>query len=203
MGNARRRLPGTRLPEADVHRRFAYLLPFLVVVLLLGACATAPPRATEPAAPSRPALSPIRPTDSARVVRVVDGDTIIVRLGGRDVRVRYIGMDAPESVRPSFPVEPFGPEAAKANRALVEGRVVELERDVSEVDQFDRLLRYVWLHDGEGWTLVNLELVTRGYASILTIPPDVRLADELLAAERAARAAGRGLWSQAGGSPTP
>jgi micrococcal nuclease len=125
----------------------------------------------------------------------VDGDTIVVRLGGQDRRLRYIGMDTPESVKPGSPVEWLGREASRANAGLVEGRTVTLERDVSETDQYDRLLRYVWLVDGDRWTLVNLELVRQGYAQVETDPPDVRYADRFVAAQRIARDAGLGLWA--------
>jgi micrococcal nuclease len=115
-------------------------------------------------------------------------------MGGQDHRLRYIGMDTPETVKPGLPVEPFGPEASKANAALVEGRTVVLENDVSETDRFGRLLRYVWLADGDRWTLVDLELVVRGFAQVETDPPDVKYADRFVAAQRVARAAGIGLW---------
>ena len=128
------------------------------------------------------------------MVRVVDGDTVIVRVDGRDVRVRYIGMDTPESVKPDSPVEAFGREASAANEALVAGRDVVLERDVSDTDRYGRALRDVWIRDGAGWTLVGLRLVRLGYARVSTFPPDVKYADRLLAAERAARDEGRGLW---------
>ena len=128
------------------------------------------------------------------MVRIVDGDTIIVRLAGHDLRLRYIGMDTPETVKPNTPVQWMGPEATAANRALVEGRTVILEKDVSETDRFGRLLRYVWLDDGGRWTMVDLELVRRGFAQVETDPPDVRYAARFLAAERVARQAGLGLW---------
>jgi micrococcal nuclease len=135
---------------------------------------------------------------SARVVRVVDGDTIDVDLAGATVRVRYIGMDTPETVDPRRPVGCFGAEAAARNRALVEGREVELEKDVSETDSFGRLLRYVYV-DG---VMVNEALVREGYAQVATYPPDVKYVDRLLAAQREAQAARRGLWS-ACAAPTP
>ncbi len=145
---------------------------------------------------------PTGPTETAPVVRVVDGDTIIVRIGGRDERLRYIGMDTPETVKPDTPVQWMGPEASRANAALVAGRTVVLEKDVSETDQYGRLLRYVWLDDGGRWTLVDLELVARGFAQVETDPPDVKYADRFVAAERAARSAGLGLWG-AGPSAGP
>ena len=92
-------------------------------------------------------------------------------------------------------------EASAANEALVAGREVVLEQDVSDTDQYDRLLRYVWLHDGDGWVLVNLELVRVGYAQVTTFPPDVRWTEAFLAAQRAARDAGLGLWGSATATP--
>lgn len=145
---------------------------------------------------------PSGPTETARVVRIVDGDTIVVHVGDQDRRLRYIGMDTPETVQPGTPVQWFGPEASQANRALVEGRTVVLEKDVSETDRFGRLLRYVWLVDGDRWTLVDLELVSRGFAQVETDPPDVKYADRFVAAQRIARDAGIGLWGP-GPPPSP
>jgi micrococcal nuclease len=139
-------------------------------------------------------LAPVGATETARVVRVVDGDTIVIDRGRGDERVRYIGIDTPESVKPNTPVEFMANEASAANEALVAGRDVVLERDVSDTDRYDRLLRYVWLREGDGWVFVNLELVRRGFAQVATYPPDVRWTDTFLAAQREAREAGAGLW---------
>ncbi|MBI3747365.1 MAG: thermonuclease family protein [Chloroflexi bacterium] len=130
----------------------------------------------------------------ARVVRVIDGDTIVVDRGRGGERLRYIGMDTPETVKPGSPVEWMGRESADANRALVEGATVVLEKDVSETDQYGRLLRHVWLHDGATWRLVDLELVRDGYARVSTYPPDVKYVDLYLAAQVDAREHDRGLW---------
>ena len=128
-----------------------------------------------------------------RVVKVVDGDTIHVRVGSRRIKVRYIGMDTPETHKPGTPVQCFGRAATAYNSRLVSGRQVELRTDVETRDRYGRLLAYVYRRpDG---LFVNAELVRRGYAVILTIPPNVSHAAELLRLERAARAAGRGLWS--------
>ena len=129
----------------------------------------------------------------AHVSRVVDGDTIIVAVDGEVHVVRYLGIDAPETVRPDWPVEPFGSEASAFNRQLVGGKTVRLERDISETDQFGRLLRYVWLEDGR---LVNAILVEAGYARAVTLPPDLKHADEIVRLQREARADERGLWSR-------
>ena len=136
---------------------------------------------------------PTGPTETVVVGSVTDGDTIRVELDGENVAVRYIGIDAPE-VRD--PVEPFGSEATDANERLVAGREVILERDVSEVDRFGRLLRNVWIDGDEGWILVNLELVRAGMATVVTFPPDVKYHDEvLLPAQSEARSAGLGMWA--------
>lgn len=134
----------------------------------------------------------------ARVARVIDGDTI--ELAGGE-RVRYIGVDTPESVDPRKPVQCFGVEAARRNRDLVEGKDVRLERDISDRDRYGRLLRYVFLpavdssKAGGGDALVNEVLVREGYASVYTFPPDVKYSERFLVAEREAREAKRGLWA--------
>jgi len=145
-----------------------------------------------------PGEAPIGPTERARVVRIVDGDTIVIDRGHGQEKLRYIGMDTPESVKPGTPVQFMAREASAANAALVGGREVWLERDVSEVDRYGRLLRYVWLKDptASGWLLVNLVLVAQGYAQVATYPPDVRYVDLFTTAQRGAREQGLGLWSE-------
>jgi micrococcal nuclease len=126
------------------------------------------------------------------VVAVSDGDTIRVRIGDRVERVRYIGMDTPESVKPGTPVECFAKAAARENARLVAGNRVRLERDVDERDRFGRLLAYVYrAQDG---MFVNAALVGGGYAVPLTIAPNVRHAALFRRLGREARKAGRGLW---------
>ncbi|MBI1885821.1 MAG: thermonuclease family protein [Chloroflexi bacterium] len=150
---------------------------------------TATPRATRTARPSpSPTLHPslIR----ARVSRVIDGDTIEVSIKGRLYKVRYTGIDTPETVDPRRPVQCFGREASERNRELVEGETVGLEKDISETDHFGRLLRYVWV----GGRMVNALLVKGGFATAATYPPDVKYADLFLQLQRKARDAGRGLW---------
>jgi micrococcal nuclease len=154
--------------------------------------------------PTETTFGPTGQTTVADVVRVVDGDTIVVAYGGTEYKVRYIGMDTPETVDPASPVEWMGAQASAANLALVDGKSVVLEKDVSETDRYGRLLRYVWLVDGLTWTLVNAELVTEGFASVATFPPDVKYAGVYLAAEQRAQASGIGLWgAQPTAKPTP
>jgi micrococcal nuclease len=157
-----------------------------------GAVAT-PGQAT---ATSVSAFAPTGQMTEASVVRVVDGDTIVVAYGGKQFKVRYIGMNTPETVDPSRPIQWMGPEASAANKALVIGKTVVLEKDVSETDRYGRLLRYVWLTDGAAWTLVNLALIQQGFASVSTYPPDVKYVDVYVSAEREAQAGAIGLWGE-------
>ena len=106
--------------------------------------------------------------------------------------MRLIGIDTPESVKPGTPVECFAREASAFLQRLVEGRRVQLVRDVEERDRYGRLLAYVY----RGELFVNAELVRRGYASVATFPPNVRHADEFVRLQREARAADRGLWGR-------
>jgi micrococcal nuclease len=129
----------------------------------------------------------------AQVLRVVDGDTIRVRLDGHTERVRYIGIDTPESVKPGTPVQCFAKRASKANSALVAGRTVRLVGDVEQRDRYGRLLAYVY-REPDG-AFVNARLVRDGYARTLTIAPNVAHARELADLARAARQERRGLWS--------
>ena len=153
-----------------------------------------------------PATLPDEPQgyESATVTNVVDGDTIDVEITDRadgpgvgegqvgvEYRVRLIGIDTPESVKPGTPVECFGKEASAAATALLEGQEVRLVKDVEETDRYDRLLRYVYL-EGE---MANARLVANGYANAYTYPPNVRHSDLLVELEREARDADRGLWS--------
>jgi micrococcal nuclease len=133
-------------------------------------------------------------SDAARVVRVVDGDTVVVRTGGHEERVRYIGVDTPESVKPGTPVQCFAKAASAANKRLIEGREVRLVRDAEARDRYGRTLAYVY-RSSDG-LFVNAELVRRGYAKPLTIPPNVAHAVELRRLAATARRAGRGLWSR-------
>jgi micrococcal nuclease len=169
---------------------------------------TATPTATPTPTPTPPlGYAPVGPTETATVLRVIDGDTIEVDRGNGPEKVRYIGIDTPETVDPGSPVEWMGPEASAANATLVEGKEVVLERDVSETDQYGRLLRYVWITDpssDSGMRLVNLALIADGYAQVSTYPPDVRYADLYLAAQRTARRGELGLWQPSPEpSPTP
>ena len=125
------------------------------------------------------------PPDAARVTEVIDGDTIIIQGG---YRVRYIGIDTPET----YPeVEAYGLAAWQLNQELVAGRVVRLERDVSQSDKYGRLLRYVYVDD----IMVNAELVKQGLAQAIAYPPDTAYQDYFTELEQEAKRAGRGMWA--------
>jgi micrococcal nuclease len=126
----------------------------------------------------------------AYVSRVVDGDTVEVQLDGREEDVRYIGVDTPETVKPDTPVQCFGPQASAFNHGLVEHRRVRLVFGEERRDAYGRMLAYVYL----GERFVNAELVRRGLARTLTIPPNDRFANRFKRLEIAAARAGRGLW---------
>jgi endonuclease YncB( thermonuclease family) len=130
--------------------------------------------------------TPLAGHETALVVRVLDGDTVEVLLAGEKLRLRYIGIDSPEDGLP------FSSEATQANRQLVEGKKVLLEKDVSETDRYDRLLRYVYLQDG---TFINAELVRAGYARAAAYPPDTRYQDYLESVQQEASQAGLGIWA--------
>jgi micrococcal nuclease len=134
---------------------------------------------------------------AAIVAAVVDGDTIDVEIGGRRERVRLIGIDTPETVRPGAPVECFGPEASAFTAALLPvGAEIRIERDVVGRDHFGRLLGYVFVVDGTGEeTFANLEIVRQGYATTMAIEPNMTFSREFIAAARAAEAVDLGLWA--------
>jgi micrococcal nuclease len=148
---------------------------------------------------------PRGPTN-ARVTHVVDGDTIDVALpDGDEETVRYIGIDTPETVKPDTPVQCGGPRAHEVNERLVGGRTVTLRFDAERHDVYGRLLAYVYVPRGgqgdEGGSqpaaqplFVNAELVRRGLARTLTIPPNDSFASLFARLAARAGAAGRGLW---------
>jgi len=127
-----------------------------------------------------------------QVVRVIDGDTIqVCCIARKREKVRYIGINTPETKHPTKGVEYYGKEAAKANRKLVEDKTVILTFDVEQRDRYGRLLAYVFLEDG---TFVNAWLVEHGFAQVMTVPPNVKHQELFLKLQREARDNGRGLW---------
>src|SRR6058998_1723771 len=155
--------------------RGARLLPLIVLLAWVTGIAGAQPASLE-----------------GTVVRVVDGDTIHVRLADRVEKVRYIGVNTPEVHHPRKGEEPGGREAAEVNRRLIEGKTVRLELDVRERDRYGRLLAYVYV----GELMVNAELVRLGYAQVMTMPPNVKHASLFVKLQREAREGARGLWAE-------
>lgn len=140
---------------------------------------------------ARPGAPPAPRSLTARVERVVDGDTIVVRLaGGRRETVRYIGVDTPESVKPGVPVQCFAKAAGRENARLVARRVVRLVPGAEPRDRYGRLLAYVH----RGTVLINARLVAGGFARTLAIPPNTAYAKRFTVLQNRARRAGRGLW---------
>jgi len=135
-------------------------------------------------APSGPVRAP--------VVRGVDGDTIVVRVDGEEEDVRFIGVDTPESVKPDTPVQCYALAASHFTDREVKGRTVRLVFDRERRDVYGRLLAYVYV----GGRFLNAELVRRGYARTLTIPPNDRFAGLFARLAREASADGRGLWGR-------
>ncbi len=140
-----------------------------------------------------PTITPTPLPESGVVVSVVDGDTVNVLIGGRTVPVRYLLVEAPSLD------QPLGLLAAEANRALVEGKLVDLTRDVTDVDSQGRRLRYVTLQDG---TFVNGEIVRQGWAHVVAAPPNGEREDELRGIQEAAIAVGVGIWASQQGPVT-
>jgi len=141
--------------------KFLFLLTFIVICSVLPGCQ--------------------KPPGVVKVLQVIDGDTIIVEGG---YHVRYIGIDSPEKY------EPFYSEAKQINKDLVEGKMVKLEKDISDQDKYGRKLRYVYVDD----ILVNAELVRLGYAYAKAYPPDIKYQTFLDAMANEAKQLKRGIW---------
>ncbi|MCA9366497.1 thermonuclease family protein [Candidatus Kaiserbacteria bacterium] len=156
---------------------------FNILVTLLSLAISYMGSGTAPSAQPEPHASVV----TATVVRVIDGDTIMVTQNGQEERVRYIGIDTPELDGD----ECYAAEATNLNSSLVFGHEVTLERDVSDRDQYGRLLRYVFVGD----ELVNEQLVRDGAAKVIKIQPDTARFDELKAVEQTARSQKLGLWA--------
>jgi micrococcal nuclease len=177
---------------------------FLILVLLLSACDGAVTIGDSDQPASRPttvrstvpASSIVMPANlpSARVVKVIDGDTVDVSLNGSTKRVRMIGINTPESVDPRRPVQCFGIEASNRLKELLNGQTVRLEDDPSQStqDQYGRLLFYVWMTDGRN---ANLVMLAEGYANEYTFDTPYKYQSQFRAAAKQARQALRGLWS--------
>ena len=132
------------------------------------------------------------PSDVATIIRVIDGDTVVLRLQGEIETVRLIGVDTPETVHPTKPVECFGPEASAFTHSVLKPKTqVRVQRDVEARDRYQRLLIYLYLIDG---TFVNQELLRLGFARTMSIAPNTAFATRFASIETVARENQIGLW---------
>jgi len=187
------------IPKNKSRRKSSLIFGLATIVFFILIGITTPP--SSPKTTESTTMPTPEPTITNRqmvkVIRVVDGDTIEIE-GGQ--KVRYIGIDTPETVDPRKSVQCFGKEASDKNKELVEGKEVELEKDVSETDKYGRLLRYVWIGD----LLINEFLVQEGYAQSSSYPPDVKYQERFDEAEQKAREEEKGLWGEmCAVTPTP
>jgi micrococcal nuclease len=196
--------------------RFGKLLPFflslsaILIFLLLITFATQPstssrtpfPTSTPLPSPTVTSLSPAleitdvlseESTSLVPVMRVVDGDTIVVLLDGNNTTIRLIGVNTPETVDPRRGVECFGKEASQKTKELLTGRLVRLEPDPTQAerDRYNRLLRYVYLEDG---TLFNQWIIEEGFAYEYTYDKPYQYQEEFRTAQEAAESGQKGLW---------
>jgi micrococcal nuclease len=180
------------------HRHIRLIILVAVVVMsavvgVLSPTHNAP--STSVASTTTQAASATSTNNTYPIVRVVDGDTIVIKLDGKDVKVRLIGINTPETVDPRRPVQCFGKEASdKAKSTLTPGTLVDIETDPSQDthDKYGRLLAYVFLPDG---SLFNEYMVAEGYAYEYTYHVPYKYQKEFKAAQASAQAAGKGLWA--------
>ncbi len=143
----------------------------------------------------------------ARVVRVVDGDTVVANVDGVEEKIRFVLVNTPESVHPKKGVEYYGKEASDFTKMNLEDKTIYLEKDVSDRDRYGRMLRYIWLKrpatneptDEEiEQYMFNAILLKKGFANLSTFPPDVKYVDLFARLEREARENNLGLWGDDG-----
>ncbi len=168
--------------------------------LSVAALGCSPQHTTDPAQPEKD----FEDSPSYEVVRVVDGDTVVLAMDGKDTKVRLIGVDTPETVHPEKPAEAYGREASRFTENLLKGEsvCVEYEPGPSKLDKYGRLLAYLYrVPDG---LFVNLEIVRQGYGHAYTEYPFEHM-ETFRDYERRAREAGKGLWApeEASGDSTP
>jgi micrococcal nuclease len=128
--------------------------------------------------------------EKAKVVKIVDGDTFEVEIGGKKEKIRLIGVDTPETKKPNTPIMYYGKEASDYTKKRLDQKTIELEWDVDKYDQYKRMLAYVWIGD----ELFNRTLVQEGYARIATFPPNVKYVELFKKDQEDARKKEKGLW---------
>lgn len=136
--------------------------------------------------------------EEAYVTKVVDGDTIWVQINGKDYKVRMIGMNSPEYTKE---IEPYGKEATEFTTNMLLNKTIYLQKDVSDTDSYDRLLRYVWIDkidnitpDTVSKSLFNYIIVEEGLAKSKYYSPDISLQEYLDNAQNNAKRNKKGIW---------
>lgn len=137
------------------------------------------------------------------VARVVDGDTAVIQVDGQERRVRFLGVDTPETVHPDKPVQFYGKEASSYTKHELEGKRVWLEYDSSPQDRYNRHLAYIWTQKPDAVDeaairrdMFNAKLLLGGYAKVLIIKPNKKYEALFRKFEKEAKSAHKGLWSQ-------
>lgn len=171
----------------------ALFIILLVLLILLTGCTTAKSSQKEPAGKKPAGTGSLQNAGPGMytVVRVIDGDTIVISYNGNSEKLRFIGVNTPEINHPEKGAEPFGVEAAEYTQKLLENQTIRLKFDVQQRDEYGRLLGYVFLVDG---TFFNARLLQEGYAQVMTVPPNDKYAEDFVWLEREARKAEKGLW---------
>jgi micrococcal nuclease len=134
-----------------------------------------------------------KPSNWYQVSKIVDGDTFwIINEKGENEKIRLIGVDAPESRKSGKKeIGYYGKESKLYLEKFLAGKKVRLQFDVGKYDRYKRTLAYVYLEDG---TFLNAHLVKYGYAAVMTVPPNVKFADQFVKLQKEAREKKRGLW---------
>jgi endonuclease YncB( thermonuclease family) len=171
----------------DPVMRKATMVGFVFFLLMGSSCDLPSSNVTSPSSSSVPSGSNTSPSAAAeiRAIEVITGDTIKVEQAGKQFLVKYLGLTAPGLDQSA------GKEALARNRELVDGKIIRLEKDVTDADAEGRLLRYVYV----GGIFVNAEMIRLGYARASVLSPDTQYQDLILRLEMDARFAGRGIWT--------
>lgn len=179
--------------DSEQRRRVRFIIvPVLALIILLGLLLVKKLYFDRPSVFTRGDLTLEGPY---KVLKVADGDTFTIKRDGKEIKVRMIGIDAPESVAPDEYGKPNtkeGKNAAEYLKKLINDKNVYLEFDLDTYDQYSRLLAYVYLSDET--TMVQELLLSEGYVQVMTIQPNVKYQDRFLALQRQARGSGKGFW---------
>ena len=124
------------------------------------------------------------------VTRIVDGDTIEINYNSTTEKVRMIGIDTPETVKPNTEVQPYGKEASAFTKSMLLNKYVSLEFDEQERDKYNRLLAYVYIDD----VMYNKTLLEKGLAHVATFPPNIKYVEDFIQIEAQAKSDKIGLW---------